>query len=295
MQQQAPARPFPQILRLPVVLLACIGAHWAFLPAVAAPDPAKVPEKIDLNDFPGEIIAKVVVPIPAEIFAVLNKLDEPDWNQAIALPEETTMGRERVVLALIFGSLVGEGFIAVQANNSEEIQQIGRRVLTVSEALSLAGAVRPHSLSIVEAADQRDWTRVRDELDRTQQTVRETMEKLRDEELSNLVSLGGWLRGTHVVAEIISESYSEDKAEILNQPGLIAHFRAFLETIEGPAKTAPTIRAISSGLARLEAIIEEPGIPTEEAVIELREISRGMLDSYYFVTPAAPAAATPAN
>ena len=134
----------------------------------------------------------------------------------------------------------------MQASNAEEIQQIGRRVLTVSEALSLAGAVRPHSLSIVEAADKRDWTRVREELDRTQQTVRETMEKLRYEELSNLVSLGGWLRGTHVVAEFISESYSEDKAEILNQPGLIAHFRAFLQTIEGPAKTSPTILAISS-------------------------------------------------
>jgi len=263
--------------------------------AGAAPDSAKVPEKIDLNDFPGEIISKVVVPIPAEVFAVLNKLDEPDWNKAIALPEETSMGRERAVLALTFGSLVGEGFIAVQANNADKIQDIGRQVLTVSEALSLAGAVRPHSLSIIEAAEKRDWTRVRDELDRTQQTVRETMEKLRDEELSNLVSLGGWLRGTHVVAEFISESYSEDKAEILNQPGLIAHFRSVLETIKAPTKTAPTIRVISSGLARLEAIIEEPGIPSEEAVIELRDISRSMLESFYFVTPTAPTAEKPAN
>lgn len=243
---------------------------------------ADPPERIDLSNFPGELVDKVVVPIPAEIFAVLDKLDEPDWNSGIELPEEGQQGRDRAILAITFGSLVGEGFIAVQAKNAEEIQNIGRRVLALSESLGLAGAVRPHSLSIIEAAGNREWGKVRDELDATQQTVRTTMDKLRDDELSGLVSLGGWLRGTNVVTSFISNSFSGDKAELLNQPGLIAHFRTMLGSMRGPSGNSPQIRAISTGLARLEAIIAQSDGIAEEDINQLRDISRAMLEEYYF-------------
>lgn len=246
---------------------------------------ADVPERIDLTNFPGELVDKVVVPIPAEIFAVLDKLDEPDWNSGLELPADSAQGRDRSILALVFGSLVGEGFIAVQAKNSDEIQKIGRRVLSLSESLGLAGAVRPHSLAIIEAAGKSDWGKVRDELDATQQTVRTTMERLRDDELSGLVSLGGWLRGTNVVTSFISNSFSEDKAELLNQPGLIAHFRNMLGSMSGPSSRSPQIRALSTGLARLEAIITQPGALAGEDINQLRDISRAMLDEYYFEKP----------
>ena len=243
---------------------------------------AVAPERIDLTNFPGELVDKVVVPIPAEIFAVLDKLDEPDWNSGIELPKEGAQGGDRAVLALTFGSLVGEGFIAVQAKNKDEIQNVGRRALALSESLGLAVAVRPHSLSIIEAAGNSDWEKVRDELDATQQTVRAMMETLRDDELAGLVSLGGWLRGTNVVTSFISSSFSEDKAELLNQPGLIAHFRTMLGSIQGPSGKSPEIRAISTGLARLEAIIAPATNLAEEDVNLLRDISRAMLEEYYF-------------
>lgn len=241
-----------------------------------------VPERIDLSNFPGVIVEKVVVPIPAEIFAVLDKLDEPEWKSAVAMPESNAATTDRAILALLFGSLVGEGFIAVQAKSGDDIEKIGRRVLSLSESLGLAGAVQPHSLSIIEAAGNRNWEGVREELDATQQTVRMTMEKLRDEQLSGLVSLGGWLRGTHVVTNFISNSFSEDKAELLNQPGLIVHFREMLESMTGPSRESPQIRAISTGLARLEAIVSEGEAISEEDINELRDISRSMLEQYYF-------------
>ena len=127
--------------------------------------------------------------------------------------------------------------------------------------------------------------KVRDELDATQQTVRTTMESLRDDELSGLVSLGGWLRGTNVVTTFISNSFSEDKAELLNQPGLVAHFRTMLGSMKGSSGKSPQIRAISTGLARLEAIITQSEAIAEEDVNQLRDISRAMLDEYYFIKP----------
>lgn len=285
---------FADPVRLFVTGLVAVGLAGPASPEIFAQDaeaPA-APERIDLTNFPGELVDQVVVPIPAEIFAVLDKLDEPDWNSGIDLPLERERGGERTLLALTFGSLVAEGFIAVQAKNGEEIEAIGRRVLSLSESLGLAAAVRPHSLSIIEAAGNRDWEKVRDELDATQQTVRTTMERLRDDELADLVSLGGWLRGTHVVTSFIGGSYTEDKAELLNQPGLIAHFRQMLGALKGPAAASPVIRAIGTGLARLEAIIVEPGEIAEEDVKQLRDISRTMLEEFYFekTVPGSPAA-----
>ena len=228
-----------------------------------------VPEQLDLANFPGEIVDKVVVPIPAEIFAVLDKLGEPEWSNGISIPEEQPKTTDRAILALTFGSLIGEGFIAVQAKDEDKIKTIGHRVLNLSESLGLAKAVRAHSLGIIEAADRRDWDQVRRELDDTQRTVRETMERLRDEEVSGLVSLGGWLRGTNVVTRFIGEAYSEDKAELLNQPGLIVHFREMLASMEGPSKSSSEIRAISTGLARLEGVITGAETFSEEDINEL--------------------------
>ncbi len=243
---------------------------------------AVAPERIDLTNFPGEIVDQVVVPIPAEIFVVLDKLDEPEWSTGIRIPENPGNGRERAILALTFGSLVGEGFIAVQAESADDIQEVGQRVLQLAQALGLAGAVRPHSLGIIEAAGARDWDRVRDELDSTQQTVRLTMDRLRDDELSGLVSLGGWLRGTYAVTHFISEDYRADKAELLNQPALLAHFREMLGTMKGPSKSSPQIREILNGLARLEAIIVSKEVLSQEDVVGLRDISESMLKRYYF-------------
>ena len=240
------------------------------------------PEKIDLSSFPGEIVDQVVVPIPAEIFGVLDKLGDPNWVSGIIIPEDHGKTSDRAILALTFGSFVAEGFIAVQAKSVEDIQKIGREVLTLSESLGLADAVRPHSLSIIEAAGDRNWDEVRDELDSTQQTVRNTMERLRDDELSELVSLGGWLRGTHVVTSFISDSYTGDKAELLNQPGLISHFSGMLDSMSGPSKASAQIRSIADGLVQLEAIITSGEPISEEDINQIRDISKNLLDEFYF-------------
>lgn len=264
--------------------IALVAAAFSLIGFVNAQDEPAAPERIDLSNFPGEFVDQVVVPIPAEIFAVLDKLDEPEWSKGVEIPENPGDKGERAILALTFGSLVGEGFIAVQAENAEDIEEIGKKVLALSQALGLANAVQPHSLAIIEASGKRDWESVRDELDSTQQTVRDTMDKLRDQELSELVSLGGWLRGTNVVTAFIRESFREDKAELLNQPGLLTHFREMLGKMKDPSKETSQIRAISTGLARMEAIITGDEVISEEDIRELNEISRAMLEEYYFIS-----------
>ena len=263
MASLAIAFPRPGAKRAPVFL----GAFGLFLsPLLAlsqdADDPAVPvpPPTLDLEQFPGAIVDKVVVPVPAEIFAVLDKIDEPDWGEQIRLPADYRPEVDRLRLALKFGATVGEGFIAVQAEESQPIKEVGSRVLRLADALALHDAVFPHCQSILENADKEDWGLVRKELDQTQQTVRNTMDDLSDEDLSTLVSLGGWLRGTQALTDLISQSYSLDKAELLNQLDLVSHFFDSVGSMDDRVREHPDIQEVQIGLGEiLQALSEGEG------------------------------------
>jgi hypothetical protein len=53
---------------------------------------------------------------------------------------------------------------------------------------------------------------------------------MKDMDLSQCVSLGGWLRGTASVTSVVKKSFSADRAELLNQPMLVEHFQATIVT-----------------------------------------------------------------
>ena len=241
------------------------------------------PKRLDLEKFPGALVDKVVIPVPAEIFMVLDKLGDPDWGSEVRLPAESRITGDRVRLALVFGGTVAEGFVAVQAEQSESIQEAGRRILKLADALGLQGAVVPHCQSIIDAAAEKDWKKVRSELDRTEQTVRKTMEQLRDAELSTLVSLGGWLRGTHAVTAVVSGSYNPDQAELLNQPYIVRHFLESVGSMNDQVRNQEDVRAVSGGLAGILTELENTDAElSAAAVTRIREICQGLLDRFYF-------------
>ncbi|MDF1812693.1 MAG: hypothetical protein P1V20_10775 [Verrucomicrobiales bacterium] len=246
---------------------------------------AKAPDRIDLSSFPGQIVKDVVIPIPAEVFAVLDKVGEPDWESGIIHVESEVGVKDRGFLAMSFGSLVAEGFIAVQAQSPEDIQKIGRRSLVLAEALGLENAVKQHSLTVIDSAKENQWQVVRNELDKTQQTVRETMNQQRDQQMAGLVSLGGWLRGTNVLTGLIAADYSVDKAELLNQPDLVLHFREMVAGLKGPIKTSREMTEIETGLGRIDALMRENDRFSVEVVKQLHKITLGMLEQFYFDGP----------
>jgi hypothetical protein len=248
--------------------------------SVAAQD--KVPDRIDLDSFPGTIVEEVVIPIPAEVFVVLDKVGETDWKSGIVHVKGDLRLQERGLLAMSFGSLIAEGFIAVQAESFGDIQKIGQRSLKLAEALNLEGAVKPHSLSVIDAAEDGEWDKVRSELDSTQQTVRDEMDLKRDQEISGLVSLGGWLRGTNVLTGFIVEDFTDDKAELLNQPGLVTHFREMIVGVNESLRKTPAMTEIETGLGRIDALLRENDKIGIGVVKQLHQITRGMLEQFYF-------------
>lgn len=203
--------------------------------------------------FPGKVVDDVVVPVPSEVFSVLDKLGEPNWRQELRkakLPGTT----DRTRLSLLFGYTVAEGFVSVQAEDKEAVKDIGRDVIDLAKALGLSKAVLPHAQAILDAADNDDWRAIRKEFDLTQRTVRTSMDQMRDSDLAQCVSLGGWLRGTSTVTSIITKTFSADRSELLNQPMLVDHFLSVLGAAPSQTKDHPLV---SNSLKGLRVVLME--------------------------------------
>ncbi len=238
-------------------------------------------QRLDLESFPASMIEEVIVPDPGELFSLMDKLPgQPNWDSWVRSDFGKGTMTDRTRLALWFGTLIADGFIAVQAENVDGVNKAGRRILELAESLSLRDAVLPHSAAIMDACKAKDWPRVRQELDRTHRTVREQMELMRDEDLAQYVSVAGWLRGTEVLTSLIVESYSQDKAEILNQPDLAEHFIERLSGLEGEGKDSEPVQAVLAGLRTVRELMGTSASESlsSESVQQIHGICAGIVN-----------------
>ncbi|CAN5241351.1 hypothetical protein BH23VER1_BH23VER1_12240 [soil metagenome] len=212
-------------------------------------------KKIDLSQFPGAYVEEVIVPVPSEVFAVLDKLGQPNWRAELRTQTNQLL-TARHELALQFGVVVADGFIAVQAQDKTSIKELGSEVRRLATALAVDKEVSQHAQSILDNADRNDFEAVRQEFDRVQNTVRDKLRTMRDDDVAQCVSIGGWLRGTQVVTSLVSQAYDKDKAELLNQPDLVSHFRDLLKVMDPEVRRSPKLRAVGDGLEKIHAAME---------------------------------------
>ena len=226
----------------------------AALPLDAAP-----PAKIDVSRLPQQtrVIGDVIVPVPSEIFGILDKLqNKPRWAEVLRpMKGVAKASGEPTQVAFYLGTVIAEGFVAVEAEDSDQVQKIGRSVLNLSKSLGVHKAVEKRANAIIEAGDKKDWKQVRKELDRALSEVREAMAELGSEQLSQLVSLGGWLRGTEALCEVVNNFYSRDGADLLHQPVLLDYFGQQLDGLKARYRKGALIPKIQTGLKDIRPLI----------------------------------------
>src|SRR5712691_11080146 len=210
------------------------------------------PQRIDVKQM-SKKVENVVVPLPNEIFGALNKLGSVNWREFVRT-EKTSNFTERPRIALLLGTVIADGFIAVQAEDAPAVKEIGQRVLNLSKGIGVGNSITPHAKAITEAADKRKWENVRQELDRTQSSVQAAMNEVHDEKLSQLVSLGGWLRGTQVLTSVVTKHFSADGAELLHQPDLLSYFQTRLRAM--PEFNLGIVREIQDALVQVHPLID---------------------------------------
>jgi hypothetical protein len=257
--RRSPMTPFAKYLKLSVAALLGVTV-WA--------NAAQAPQHIDVKQL-SKKVEEVVVPLPNEIFGALNKLGSVNWREYVRT-EKGSNFTERPRIALLLGTVIADGFIAVQAEDAPAVKDIGQRVLNLSKGIGVGNSITPHAKAIIDAADKRNWENVRQELDRTQNSVEQAMNEVHDEKLSQLVSLGGWLRGTQVLSSVVTKHFSVDGAELLHQPDLLVHFQAQLQGM--PEFDLPIIREIQDALGKVKPLIDGARI-SSESVRKINDIT----------------------
>jgi hypothetical protein len=181
---------------------------------------------------------------------------------------------ERPRIALLLGATIADGFIAVQAEDAPSVKEIGQRVVSLAKGIGVGNSIVPHAKAITEAADRRNWNDVRQELDRTQNSVQQAMNEVHDEKLSQLVSLGGWLRGTQVLTSVVNRHFSADGAELLHQPDLLDYFERKLGAM--PEFNVPLLQEIRTSLVEVKPLLETDKPISPASVKKINDITSGL-------------------
>src|SRR2546427_8705877 len=241
-------------------VLAAIGAETGRLPADQLAKAAR-------SD-------SISIPTPGELFAALGKTGKRNWSGQYRRPMPMTY-RDRAQIALNLGGLIADGFIAVEAKDSQQVKNIGSDIIKLSKALGVSENLLSRGNSINEFAENDQWDTLQEELEATQNEVKSSMQSHSDQDLVILVSLGGWVRGTQVVSAAILQNYDERSAKVLRQPALVNLIQSKIDEISPELRRDPLVKNVSEQLTGIGKLVSFP-VGKAPSVDEVRKVNEAV-------------------
>jgi len=217
-------------------------------------------------------IDAVTVPTPGEFFAAIEKGGKPNWSSQYR-PPVSIKSTNRAQTALNLGTLIADGYIAVEAQDGQQVKNVGKDVLTLAKKLSVSQSVLARGESISQFAESNAWNQLNEELEATQNEVKKALQENRDTDLITLVSIGGWVRGTQVVSGLILQKYNPDDAKLLRQPALVGFLNAKLTQLPERLRNDPLFQKVKSDIDSIQKMVSYPTdhIPTVDEVKQLND------------------------
>jgi hypothetical protein len=220
----------------------------------------------------------LTIPTPGELLAGITKTGKPDWQASYRDPIPTTY-TSRPQLAMNLGGLIADGFLAVEAADSQRVKNTGKDIIELAKALAVSQDVLSRANSIADFAEQNDWSTLKEELEATQNEVKIAMQNQGDQDLVILVSLGGWIRGTEIVTDWISRNYTPQAARLLRQPAIVEFMRGKIAELPEKVQEDKLVTNVSSRLSEIQEVVSFPpdSVPTLEDVQKLESISSDLV------------------
>ena len=216
----------------------------------------------------------VAVPVPKEIFRSLDLFRDANWTAV----KHTEIARwrsrgDQAQIATLLGVVVAEGFIAMEAKDSTEVQNLGNSVLSLAQGLGIRERPLRRSRSIVELAEKEEWSEARKEWDGALSDLETGMIEVKSAELAQLVSVGGWLRGTEALCALVLQNYSPERANLIRQTSLIDYLDKQLRSMSTDIQSRPIVVKLLDGLQTIHSLVEsENGPLSEETVRKVHDV-----------------------
>jgi hypothetical protein len=221
-----------------------------------------------------EQVHGLAIPVPKEIFRSLDQFRDANWR-AVRRPEVARWKShgDQAQIATLLGVAIAEGFIAMEAEDSAEVKDIGNTVLKLARGLGVEKSAIRRSRSIIEYADKEEWVEARKEWDSVLSDLQSGMIEIKSKELAQLVTFGGWLRGTEALSALVLQNYSPERSNLIRQPALIDYLEEQLHAMSSDIRGRPVVVKLLDGTQVIRSLVErENGPPSEEAVREIHRV-----------------------
>lgn len=217
-------------------------------------------------------VNEMTTPLVGKVFSDLELFDPPPVDLLRAFDSARTFP-DRFQTAIQFGALVANGFVATIARQQELLLDTGRTLIRNAQVLDAGKRLAGRSKSLFELSDRGDWEGLRRELTGTQEDVEESMLELKDGELADLISLGGWLRGFQLACHVTADHYTPEKAAGLVKPLLMDYYVDRMDCLSPRMKARPVVAAITTRLKTIRATVTAGSPPTQGDVVRLRDLA----------------------
>lgn len=235
------------------ILVFCLSLIFA---ATCRPIAAEEPPSGEEHELEELGVNRYTAPSIAQVFKQLDELKPLPFDQLKRAPADVA-GATREQKALMFGQLIADGFLLVEAERKNLVDNFGRVLIQHARALGVGDRVMRHSASLTDLGRHGDWPRMRQELITTQTDVEQAMLDLRDEKMAHLISLGGWLRGLEMCAATVELDYSPKRAAVLVRPELANYFASELKTLPPALAHAPLFEKLRVGVDALRPLLNK--------------------------------------
>jgi len=231
----------------------CLALLFA---ATCSPIDAQEPPSGEEHELEELGVNRYTAPSIAQIFKQLDDLKPLPFDQLKREPADVA-GATREQKGLLFGQLIADGFLLVESEKKNLVDDFGRVLIQHARALGVGDRVMRHSASLTELGRRGDWPRMRQELITTQTDVEEAMLDLRYEKIAHLISLGGWLRGLEICALTVEIDFSQRRAAVLARPELANYFATELKTLPPALAESPLFGKIRAELTALQPLLNK--------------------------------------
>lgn len=190
---------------------------------------------------------ETLAPAPAELISALGRCAKPDWASKYRPPVSLTPN-SRAQIALLLGGLFSDGYLGAQAEDAQQCRNVGKDIFALAKTLGVQMELLDRSRSLGDSAQKRDWPLLRRELKAAEAELCAALKNHDDAALAHLVALGEWIRSAEIVASLLKESYTENTAEILQNPALYRFLASAFLPLSEKLRADPVVTGIQGRL-----------------------------------------------
>jgi len=238
------------------------GRHFAILALTtltchgAPVDAPSVPAMTETQRKEAVFLDALSVPSPGEVFSAVNRACRPNWA-ALVTPATAPVTTARPQLALAVGVLAANGYIAVEAQDGQQVKNVGREMMAEAKALGVSQSLLARGNSLIEFADSNSWDALADELEATENEVKMTMVEQKDHDLVTLTSAAAWIRGIEVASGVILANASLQGSQVLYQPDLALQLASQLGSLPARTSREPLVSRVKEVLESSAALLQQ--------------------------------------